>query len=84
MLKGPHKAVVSNNVIIGCEYCGHPPPFPSGGCDSNLLPVQGKIYLILIIVPHSKFFVLYICFCNCQYLTKLTSLFLRFAIISTL
>ena len=80
MSKGSHKAVVANGVIVGCEYCGRPPPCPSGGCDSNLLPVpnsyppfdgscasnllhaQGKIYLILIIVPQSKFCIIYLFF----------------------
>jgi hypothetical protein len=60
MSKGPHKAVVANGVIVGCEYCGRSPPFPDGGCASNILPVQGKIYLNLIIVPHSKFCIIYL------------------------
>jgi hypothetical protein len=71
MSKGPHKAVAFNNIIV-CEYCGHSSPFPSGGCGSNILPDHGKIYLILIIVPHLNF-VLYICYCNYEYLVLLNS-----------
>ena len=34
---------------------------------------QGKIYLILIIVPHSKFCIIYLFFCNYQYLVLFNS-----------
>jgi hypothetical protein len=32
------------------------------------LITQGKYILFLLFVPHSKFCIIYLCFCNCQYL----------------
>jgi hypothetical protein len=35
----PHKAIVDKGVIIGCEYCGTPPPW-NASCPANLINVS--------------------------------------------
>lgn len=42
-VKGPHKAIVVDGKIVGCEYCGSPAPFPPGGCESNMINNQGML-----------------------------------------
>jgi len=56
-VKGPHKAVVADGKIVGCEFCGSPPPFPDGGCGGNMISAQGMLYPFLSL-SFSSFYML--------------------------